>query len=159
MTDLFDVIRGALGERSDRVYGVVIGVVTNNDDPDKLGRVKVKFPWLSDDDESFWAPLSVPMAGNGRGTYFLPEVDDKVLVAFEHGDPRFPFVLGSVWSGYDKPPEENDGGKNDVRVIRSRSGHQIRLDDKDGEERIEIVDKGGKSSIVFDVQSSAGSSL
>ncbi len=133
-----------------RVTGVVIGIVTNNNDPDKLGRVKVKFPWLSDSDESTWARIAVPMAGNNRGFYFLPEVDDEVLVVFEHGDMRFPYVLGALWNGKDKPPAKNEDGKNDVRLIKSRSGHTIRLTDKDGEEKIEIVDKSGKNKLVID---------
>ena len=89
-----------LVERDDssRVTGVVVGVVTNNQDPDGLGRVKVKFPWLSDADESSWARIAAPMAGKERGLYFLPEVDDEVLVIFEHGDLRFPFVPGALWN-------------------------------------------------------------
>ncbi len=136
-------------DRRGRVYGMVVGVVTNNQDPDGLGRVKVKFPWLSEEDESFWARVVTPMAGNARGLYFLPEVDDEVLLAFEHGDVRFPYVLGALWNGQDKPPESNDDGKNDRRTIKSRSGHIIRLDDSD-EAKIEIVDKTGKNSVVID---------
>jgi uncharacterized protein involved in type VI secretion and phage assembly len=133
-----------------RIHGVVVGVVTNNQDPEGMGRVKVKFPWLSDDDESHWARVAAPMAGKGRGVYFLPEVDDEVLVAFEHGDVRFPYVLGALWNGQDEPPETNDDGKNNIRVIKSRSGHMIRLTDEDGKEQIKIVDKSEKNSIVFD---------
>jgi uncharacterized protein involved in type VI secretion and phage assembly len=124
--------------------------VTNNQDPDALGRVKVRFPWLSDADESEWARIAAPMAGKDRGAYFLPEVDDEVLVAFEHGDPRFPYVIGALWNGKDAPPATNDDGKNNVRVIKSRSGHVIRLNDEDGKEMIEIRDKSEKNSIVFD---------
>jgi uncharacterized protein involved in type VI secretion and phage assembly len=133
-----------------RIYGVVVGVVTNNQDPDGMGRVKVKFPWLSDADESHWARMAVPMAGKARGIYFLPEVEDEVLVAFEHGDMRFPCVLGALWNGKDAPPAKNDDGKNNLRVIKSRSGHVIRLNDEDGKEKIEIIDKSEKNSIVFD---------
>jgi uncharacterized protein involved in type VI secretion and phage assembly len=132
-----------------RIPGVVVGVVTNNQDPDGLGRVKVKFPWLSDEEESFWARVAAPMAGKERGFYFLPEVEDEVLVAFEQGDARFPYVLGGLWNGTDKPPEKNDDGKNSARSIKSRSGHVIRLSDKDGEEKIEIIDKSG-NKIEFD---------
>ncbi|MDQ3855312.1 MAG: phage baseplate assembly protein V, partial [Chloroflexota bacterium] len=127
---------------------MVVGLVTNNQDPDGLGRVKVKFPWLSDEDESSWARIVTPMAGNDRGLYFLPEVDDEVLVAFEHGDVRFPYVLGALWNGKDKPPESNDDGRNDQRTIKSRSGHIIRLDDGD-EAKLEILDKTGNNSIVI----------
>jgi uncharacterized protein involved in type VI secretion and phage assembly len=133
-----------------RIHGVVVAVVTNNQDPDGMGRVKVKFPWLSGADESTWARVATPMAGKARGVYFLPEVDDEVLVAFEQGDVRFPYVLGALWNGQEAPPATNGDGKNNVRVIKSRSGHLIRLDDTDGGEKIEIIDKSGKNSIGID---------
>ena len=133
-----------------RVTGVVIGIVTNNKDPDGMGRVKVKFPWLSDSDESTWARVAAPMAGKERGFYFLPEVDDEVLVVFEHGDMRFPYVLGALWNGKDRPPAKNDDGKNNVRLIKSRSGHTIRLTDEAGKEKIEIIDKSGNNKLIID---------
>ena len=131
-----------------RVHGVVTGIVTNNQDPQKLGRVKLKFPWLSDTEESDWARVASPMAGKERGLFLLPEVDDQVLVAFEHGDPAYPYVIGALWNSNSAPPETNADGKNNLRLIKSRSGHVIRLNDKEGEETIEIVDKSGKNSIV-----------
>ncbi|MGK7884131.1 MAG: phage baseplate assembly protein V [Crocosphaera sp.] len=136
-----------------RIYGVVIAIVTNNQDPEGLGRVKVTFPWLSDEDESDWARLAVPMAGSERGMYFLPEVEDEVLVAFEQGDVRFPYVVGGLWNGKDVPPSNNDNGQNDIRVIRSRSGHVIRLNDEEGKETIEIIDKSEQNSLIFDTAS------
>lgn len=147
---LFDSINTSSRNTSGLITGVATGVVTNNQDPDGMHRVKVKFPWLSSDDESYWARVATPMAGNGRGLYLLPEVDDEVLVAFEHGDIRFPCVIGSLWNGQDKPPADNSDGKNNVRCIKSRSGHVIRLSDEDSKEKIEIVDKSEKNSIVFD---------
>jgi uncharacterized protein involved in type VI secretion and phage assembly len=145
---------GLRGDSHDRrIYGVVVGLVTNNQDPDHLGRVKVKFPWLGDDDESAWARVAAPMAGKNRGLFMLPEVDDEVLVVFEHGDPRFPYVLGGLWNGADTPPETNSDGKNAVRLIRSRSGHVIRLVDTDGGEKIEIIDKTGHNSLTLDSES------
>lgn len=132
-----------------RVFGVAVGLVTNNQDPDGMARVKLKFPWLSDDDESYWARMAVPMAGNNRGVYFLPEVGDEVLVAFEHGSVDFPYVLGALWNGKDQPPESNSDGNNDTRTIRSRSGHILRLSDKDGDEKIEIIDKSGNNKITL----------
>lgn len=131
-------------------YGVTVGLVTNNKDPEGLGRVKVKFPWLSAEEESYWARVLTPMAGNDRGIYFLPEVNDEVLVAFEQGDINFPYILGALWNGKDKPPGKNDDGKNNQRIIKSRSGHQIILDDTDGKEQIIIEDKTGKNKIVID---------
>jgi uncharacterized protein involved in type VI secretion and phage assembly len=132
-----------------RLFGVAVGVVTNNKDPENLGRVKVKCPWMTNDHESFWARVVTPMAGKGRGLYLLPEVDDEVLLAFEHGVPRFAYVLGSLWNGKDKPPESNKNGKNDHRTLQSRSGHVIRLDDTDGNEQVEILDKSGRNRIVI----------
>ena len=148
--NFLDVLSTDRGASTTRISGVVVGVVTNTQDPAGLGRVKVKFPWLSDSEESFWARVATPMAGKSRGFYFLPEVEDEVLIAFEHGDARFPYVLGSLWNGQDKPPENNDKGENNIRSIKSRSGHVIRLNDKDGEEKIEIMDKDGKNTIVID---------
>jgi uncharacterized protein involved in type VI secretion and phage assembly len=137
-------------------FGVVIGVVSNNQDPDKLGRVKVKFPWLVDDDESNWARVASPMAGGGHGVSFLPNVKDEVLVAFENGDPRSPFVLGALWNGVDKPPAEKDGDdKNALLVVKSRSGHLVVLDDTSGSEQIEIQDKTKKNRVLIESSSNA----
>jgi uncharacterized protein involved in type VI secretion and phage assembly len=152
---LLDLLSPAGQHESDRIYGVVVGIVTNNQDPDGMGRVKVKFPWLSDQDESWWARIATVMAGSGRGSYFLPEVNDEVMVAFEHGDVRFPYVLGALWNGKDSPPTTNSDGQNNIRVIKSRSGHVVRLDDTNGNEKIEVIDKTGSNSIT--IQSSDNS--
>ncbi len=130
--------------------GVVVGIVTNNKDPDNLGRVKLKFPWRDDSQETNWARISVPMAGGDRGTYFLPEVGDEVLVSFDHGDIEQPYVLGGLWNGKDKPPETNQTGKNDKRVIKSRSGHLIVLDDTQGTEKVAIQTKAGHKIVLDD---------
>lgn len=151
MTDL-GALASLLFSRDDpgpRLYGVGVGVVTNNKDPEDLGRVKVRCSWMSDDHESFWARVVTPMAGKHRGLYLLPEVDDEVLLAFEHGAPESVYVLGALWNGKDKPPESNANGTNDHRTLKSRSGHVIRLDDADGNEQIEIIDKTGKNRIVI----------
>ncbi|MGB9939411.1 phage baseplate assembly protein V [Methanosarcina sp.] len=133
-----------------KVNGVVVGIVTNNKDPDGLGRVKVKFPWLSNQDESDWVRISSPMAGKERGIFILPDVNDEVLVVFEHGDINRPYIIGSLWNGKDKPPETNSDGKNNIKIIKSRSGHTIKIDDTEGEEKIEIVDKGEENKICID---------
>ena len=131
-----------------RVFGVVVGVVTNISDPDDLARVKVSYPWLADNTESPWARVVTPMAGGGRGIVCRPEVDDEVLVAFEHGDMRFPYVIGGVWNGVDTPPQSRGSdGNNDIRLIRSRSGHEITLDDTSGSEKIVIVDSSGNHKV------------
>lgn len=142
------------------INGLVIGVVTDIGDPEKLGRVKVKFPWMPQDGNSDlgsnWARLASPGAGKDRGIFFTPEVDDEVLVLFEHGDVNYPYVVGALWNSKDKPPKGEgdalDGGgkKTNQRIMRSRSGHLIILDDTDGAEKIIIQDKSKKNSIVFD---------
>lgn len=148
----FEALVGSEGQGANdhTFYGVVIGIVTNNQDPEKLARVKVKFPWLSDQDESYWARIAAPMAGKDRGTFFLPEVDDEVLVMFEHGNLQFPYILGALWNGKDTPPVANEDGNNNVRMIKSRSGHVIKLNDEDGKETIEIIDKSQNNFLVID---------
>lgn len=137
---------------AEKIYGVAAGIVTNNKDDLKEGRVKIKFPWLSDNNETDWVRIASVMAGKERGIFFLPEVKDEVLVAFEHGDINRPFVIGALWNGKDKPPEENSDGKNNIRIIKSRSGHIIKIDDTEGEEKIEIVDKTKKNMIIIDAK-------
>jgi phage baseplate assembly protein gpV len=133
-------------EERDRVYEPMIGVVTDNKDPDKLGRVKVKLPALSGMDSTWWVPIVALGAGKERGWYFLPEVNDEVLVAFEHGDINRPLVIGALWNGKDKPPIEQSSD-NHVRALVSRAGHRIELDD--GKNTITLEDAGGKGAIVF----------
>jgi phage baseplate assembly protein V len=154
-TSLLDLVADAAHQRDSRIHGVVIGVVTNNKDDQGLGRVKVRFPWLSGAVESHWARVATPMAGNGRGLYSLPEVDDEVLVLFDRGDVRFPFVIGALWNGKDKAPSSNSDGHNSERVIKSRSGHVIRLTDESGAEKVEIVDASGKNRVVIDTAANA----
>lgn len=135
-------------DTGDGISGVVVGQVTDIDDPEDLGRVKVRFPWRDVDDESYWARMATPMAGSDMGVYFRPEVGDEVLVSFAHGEQRFPYVIGGLWNGNQKPPKESDAA-NDVRMIRSRSGHEIILDDgSDG--KVEIESSGGHTVTLDD---------
>ena len=114
-----------------QIQGVHRAVVTDVRDAEGLGRVEVHVPEVAR--EPSWAPVATLMAGDGRGTWFVPDVGDEVLVAFEGGDPRRPVVLGSMWSSSQRPPEAMDSaGDNAVRVIRTRSGLEIRLDDASG---------------------------
>jgi len=156
-----------------QMLGVAPGIITNNQDPDGLGRVKVQFPWLSDNNETDWIRVITLMSGGNRGTFFLPETGDEVLVAFEHGDINHPYVIGSLWNNTSQPPETNQDGKNNIRKIKSRSGHEIIfnddnnamqekieirtkaghkivLDDSSGQEKIEIIDKTGSNKILID---------
>ncbi len=124
---------------------LVIGIVTDNQDPENLGRVKVKYPWLSAEHTSYWARVVSVGAGITRGVQFLPEVNDEVLVGFEQGNIHYPYVLGGLWNGRDKPPKPNSeivqNGKVQQRIILSRTGHTIILDDKDGAGGITIKDR------------------
>jgi uncharacterized protein involved in type VI secretion and phage assembly len=135
-----------------RIYGVVVGVVTNNDQGEEgLGRVKVKFPWLEEEVESTSARLVSPMAGGDRGLVFIPDVGDEVLVAFDHGDVRAPYIIGALWNGVDKLPAEKRGDdENHRRLIKSRSRHMIMLDDTPGSEKIEITASAGHLKITID---------
>jgi phage baseplate assembly protein V len=148
-TDLMQALF-APGRDAGRFFGVAVGVVTNNQDPEDMHRVKVSFPWLNGGAESNWARVTAAMAGNGRGAYFLPEVGDEVLVAFEHGSADHPFVIGSLWNGQDTAPESNANGENNHRTLHSRSGHVVRLNDTAGSETIEIIDKTGNQKVVID---------
>ena len=133
-----------------RENGILIGVVADLEDPDALGRVRVKFPNLGDK-LSYWAKVAAPMAGNSRGFFFRPEVDDEVLVGFEMGDPRRPYVLGALWNKVDTPPPDDGKPKdNNWRFVKSRSGHILKFDDTKGAERIEIIDKDQRHKIVID---------
>ena len=133
-------------------FGVEIGLVTNVQDPEKLGRVKVCFPRLPDKPESSWCRVAQPAAGAGRGFYFVPQVNDEVLIAFERGEANQPYVIGSLWNGQDKPMDGAYTDDNTKSVIQTKSGHRVELDDKDGEEKIVIADKSGKRTHTFDVK-------
>jgi uncharacterized protein involved in type VI secretion and phage assembly len=128
-------------ESGGHAKGVAVAVVRENKDDSGLGRVKVSYPWHSKPHESYWARMAVPMAGGKRGMWFLPENGDEVLVAFERGDLRFPYVVGSLWNGVDKSPITNKDGKNDVRLIHTRKGHKLTFDDgSKGKVQLELND-------------------
>ena len=162
---LIDLLRAnSSPERESKVYGVVVAIVKDIKDPQNLGRVKVDFPWLGEETDavsisseedrahSFWARIATLMAGDGRGTFFVPEVGDEVLVAFEHGDMDRPIVLGGLWNGDDLPPEQMDGdGKNHLRSIHTRSGHILSFDDNSDEQKAKItIQSQGGHHIVLD---------
>jgi len=133
-------------------FGVEIAIVTNVKDPDKLGRVKVCFPRLPGKPESDWCRVAQPAAGAGRGFYWLPHVNDEVLIAFERGEAHRPYIIGSLWNGMDKPMQAAYADENTTVMIQTRSGHQITLDDKKDNEKIVIADKSGKRTLTFDVK-------
>ncbi len=135
---------------AEEVSSLAIGVVSELH-PTILGRVKVRFPHLRQC-ESDWCPVVSPMGGPERGFVMSPEVGDHVLVGFEHGCTQRGFILGSIWNEEQKvPPADGKPKENNLRFIRSRAGHVIRLDDTKGKEKIEIIDGSGKHSIVMDM--------
>jgi phage baseplate assembly protein V len=128
-------------------YSVVPATVTKNDD--QLGRVRVRFPWMEERAESDWLAVAGPGAGSDRGLYYVPQVNDLVLVAFSYGQADKGYVIGSLWSSADKPPS---GGDPNKRTLKSVSGHVITLDDTKDAERISIVDKSGENLITLDTK-------
>ncbi len=141
-----------------RAPGLVIGVVTNVDDPDGQGRVRLRYPWLDDEFESDWARVVHVGAGKDRGMQVLPEVDDEVLVGFEHGDRRSAFVLGGLYNGVDTAPRDSAVGSSgavDLRVWRSRTGHEVVLDDTDGAGQ--VVVRTADDAVVVTLDVAAGS--
>lgn len=124
-----------------RYYGVVEAIVVENDGDDE-GRVKVKFPWFDGGATvTEWCRVSQLYAGGGYGSVFVPEKDDEVLVAFVHGDMRFPVVLGGMYNGVDKPPTARTDGR-DQKMIRTKAGHEVLLDDGKKEIRITTAEGG-----------------
>ncbi len=136
--------------------GVYTAIVTNTDDPNQWGRVKVKFPWLTEDAESNWARVLGIGAGPDSGYFVIPSVDDEVLVIFGHGDFSQPFVLGGVWNGQNAIPPEGSGVPSGeqplVRSWTSRTGHHITIYDND-DDKVEIVTSGGHSITLDDANS------
>lgn len=134
--------------------GVVIAVVTDTDDPEKLGRVKVKYPWLTDSAESFWVRVASVGAGPNAGFVSVPGIKDEVLVAFEHGQFNQPYIIGCVWNDQQQLPKEAKEVKGSdlpsVRTWRTREGHRITMTDLSGKEKIEIISKSNKNSITID---------
>jgi len=153
-----------------RIIGPVVGIVTNNVDPHDRHRVKVKYPWLDDTLESFWARIATTLGGKGEmGSVWLPEVDDEVLVQFYHGDPEKPVITGYLYNGTDKSartwdispqdvtidiPNNTQGGPNDYRGIRSRMKHQLVFNDKEGEGGISLR-RNLKHELYFDDKGAA----
>lgn len=136
-----------------RFYGVAVARVINNVDPTNQGRVQLQLLWLPGANP--WARVAVLMAGNNRGTWFIPDVGDEVLIGFDNGYLSCPYVIGALWNGNDKPPETMDGdGNNYKKTIRSRNGVKIVLDDTNGKETLTIETPGGQKLTLRDGPSS-----
>jgi len=135
-----------------RFPGAAIGIVTNLNDPEQQGRVKVRFPWMHESEESFWARIRASQAGKSRGNFIRPELGDEVLLMFERGDPNQGFIVGVLWNGQDEPPGPgNPDGKNDHKFFQSRSDHQLIFNDGSDGGFIEVHDCKSRLHTKFDV--------
>lgn len=134
--------------------GVVTAIVTNTNDPNKWGRVKVKFPWMTEDAESDWARVIGQGGGPQAGYFVVPQVNDEVIVAFEHGDFSRPFVLGGVWNGKDAvPPDPASVGAGEMPLVRtwtSPTGHRITTWDQPSKSLVHIITKEGHKILLDD---------
>jgi uncharacterized protein involved in type VI secretion and phage assembly len=152
---LVDLLGGSAAAPLERMLsGLTIGIVTDNKDPENLNRVKLKLPYLTDTHETGWARVLQAGAGAGRGWSVLPEIDDEVLVGFEHSDLDRPYVLGGLVNGKDNPKYNTTAlvknGKVDARVFNSRLGHEIRVADGQGaDEQFVSITTAGKEAKVF----------
>ncbi len=129
-----------------RYFGVYPAIVTDIVDPDSIGRIEVSFPWLGEDgaDVRAWATLCTPYADDDQGIEILPSVDTQVVIAFEAGDLRRPYIIGSCWNGKESLPE-SPGAANNLRIWKSRSKSLLEFDDTDGAEKITLsTDSGHK---------------
>jgi len=135
-------------------YGVYPAVVRGLNDPDGQGRVRVALNWSPDPGGAVievWARLATLMGGNNRGSWFVPDIGDEVLVGFEGGNPKRGYVLGGLWNGKDAPPESMDSAeKNFKKVLRSRNGVKVTLDDTDGRETLTLETPGGQTVTLKD---------
>ena len=148
------VSQGSGGGTRERYFGVAVGIVTDNNDPLTMGRVKVSYPWLADDAESSWARLVAPGAGKDYGVTWIPQVGDEVLIAFEHGDISSPIVLGGMWNGKDTIPfdygTDLDAGSVTYCGFTSRTGHKVSFFESSSESKIHLLTANGEVSVILD---------
>lgn len=128
------------------IAGVVVGLVTDVNDPGGLGRVKVRLPTMGEKVETTWARVATALAGNELGAWFQPEVGDEALLAFENDDIRRPYVLGFLWSGSSVPPSDEPS----ERILKTVSGHKLTFNDASGSESITVEDASGVNKLVLD---------
>jgi uncharacterized protein involved in type VI secretion and phage assembly len=133
-----------------RFFGVCIGIVEDNDDPEKQGRVRVSYPWLDDATVSEWCRVLQPYAGKDFGAFFIPEKKCEVLIAFMHGDMHEPVIVGGLYNGKDTPPTHHQGSSKDVKLIKTKAGHVVRLDDSAQERAVELKTALGHDLLLDD---------
>ncbi len=149
-----DLVAPAAAQSVQPYFGAAVAIVTDNNDPDNAGRVKLKLPWYDDSVETWWARVAMPGAGPERGFFCLPEVNDEVLVVFEHGDMNRPVVLGGLYSSTNKPPltssQAVSGGKVVNRMFKTTDGHEMSFSEKSDQNIIEIKDSQSNVTMKMD---------
>lgn len=139
-----------------KIDGVMIGIVTDNNDPAGLGRVKLNLPIREVENETNWARIATMAGGAGYGSYFVPEVGDEVLVAFHLGEVRQPYVIGALWNNNQPPPNAASAGitENSIRMIKTKAGHQLRFEDGKIEGKIILKARRNQSIEINDLMDS-----
>ena len=135
------------------LHASYLAIVVSLDDPEQMNRVQVRlvaFDDCTNQDAPLWARVVCPFAGNNRGAFLMPDVDDEVLVVFHNGDPSYPLVLGGLWNGSSSAPAELSGGRNRYKVIRSKNGVKLTLDDQQGQESFVVETPGGQKITLKD---------
>ncbi len=154
--EMVDILSRALApqtfqNREQRIHGLLLAIVSGIGEN---GTYRLQIMGLNGqegDDRSAPARVAAPMAGNGRGVHFFPEVGDEVVVGFEAGDPNHPIILGALWNGQDRPPDQaKESERNDIRTVVSRSGHELTFDDTPGAEKVTLKSKGGHTVTLDD---------
>lgn len=124
-------------------------LVTDNVDPQGQSRLKVQYPWDNETNESYWARMLTFMSGENYGSHFVPEIGDEVLVSFLNGDIESPVIMGALWNDERTPPYNNTD-ENNIRAIKSRSGHELIFDDTEDALRLEIKSAGERKITLSD---------
>jgi phage baseplate assembly protein V len=144
---------GRFDETVDAHFGLYGGIVTDNEDPESRGRVKLRLPWIADDFVTEWAAVAQIYAGDGFGAYWIPEVDDQVVLAFLGGRLERPVVLGALYSENEVPHAARGGGA-DPKYFRTKAGHMLLMEDGSGR-KIELVDSTGNNSVLIDSEANS----
>lgn len=135
------------------LHAAYLAKVVDLNDPANLNRVQVRligFDDVANQDAAVWARVVCPFAGNNRGAFLIPDVDDEVLVVFHNGDPNYPLVIGGLWNGSSTSPENIQSGQNRYKVIRSKNGVKLTLDDSQGQETFIAETPGGQKVTLKD---------
>lgn len=148
-----NVPAGRFGEALETYYGLYAGIVEDDKDPEDRGRVRIKLEWISNDFTTEWANVAQIYAGDGYGAYWIPEVEDQVIVAFMRGQLSQPIVLGSIYSQL-AIPKLVRGNNSDPKYFRTKAGHMLLMEDGSGR-KIELIDATRDNSVIIDSEANS----